>query len=70
MIDAGSGYALGTPDYKYGLRVLVLGITAAPQWTETQRGLDIGGLKAFGYDMPYVPIGTYVKPMSVIHEYS
>ena len=35
-------------DYKYGLRVLVVAVTAAPQWTDTQRGLDIGSLTAFG----------------------
>ena len=70
VVDAGSGYALGTPDYKYGLKVLVLGITAAPQWTDTQRGLDIGALPAFGYDIPYRPIGTYVKPLSVIEEFA
>ena len=70
VLDSQSGAALGTPDYKYGLRVLVLGITAAPQWTETQRGLDLGALPAFGYDLPYVPIGRYIRPRSVIEEYS
>lgn len=48
VLDAQSGSALGTPEYKYGLRVLVLGITAAPQWTNTQRGLELGGPSAFG----------------------
>lgn len=48
VLDAQSGSALGTPQYKYGLRVLVLGITAAPQWTNTQRGLELGGPSAFG----------------------
>jgi len=48
VLDAQSGAALGTPQYKYGLRVLVLGITAAPQWTNTQRGLELGGPSAFG----------------------
>jgi hypothetical protein len=56
-------------DYKYGLRVLIVAVTAAPQWTDTQRGLDIGSLSAFGYDIPYAPIGGYVKPVSVIREY-
>lgn len=56
-------------DYKYGLRVLIVAVTAAPQWTDTQRGLDIGALPAFGYDLPYIPIGEYVKPVSVIKEY-
>lgn len=70
IIDAQNGVALGTPEYKYGLRVLVLGITAAPQWTSTQRGLDLGSLTAFGYDEPYVPLGEYVQPRSVIEEFA
>ena len=57
-------------DYKYGLRVLVVGITAAPQWTATPRGLEIGALPAFGYDLPYRPLGKYVQPRSVIEEYA
>ncbi|KAH7926166.1 hydantoinase [Leucogyrophana mollusca] len=70
VLDAQSGSALGTPQYKYGLRVLVLGITAAPQWTETERGLDLGGPRAFGYnEIPYIPLGVYSKPRSVIEEY-
>jgi len=70
VLDAQNGLALGTPEYKYGQRVLVLGITAAPQWTSTKRGLELGALPAFGYDLPYEPLGTYVQPESVIKEYS
>ncbi|WRT68137.1 uncharacterized protein IL334_005112 [Kwoniella shivajii] len=70
VLDAQNGTALGTPEYKYGLRVIVIGITAAPQWTDTPRGLELGALPAFGYDIPYSPLGTYVKPLSVIEEYS
>ncbi|KAF8438026.1 hydantoinase [Boletus edulis BED1] len=71
VLDAQSGSALGTPQYKYGLRVLVLGITAAPQWTSTQRGLELGGPSAFGFpDTPYKPLGVYCKPRSVIEEYA
>jgi DUF917 family protein len=70
VLDAQTGHALGTPDYKYGLRVLVIGVTAATQWTDTPRGLELGALGAFGYDgIPYEPIGVYVKPKSVIEEY-
>ena len=47
-----------------------MGVTAATQWTDTPRGLEIGALPAFGYDLPYVPLGKYVKPRSVIEEYS
>ncbi len=69
VLDAQNGLALGTPEYKYGQRVLVLGITAAPQWTSTKRGLELGALPAFGYDVPYTPLGEYVEPVSVIAEY-
>jgi DUF917 family protein len=48
VVDAGNGRALGTQDYKYGLRVTVVGITAAPQWTSTERGLKLGGPASFG----------------------
>lgn len=43
-----NGAALGTPEYRYGLKVLVLGVTAAPQWTDTPRGLELGDTRAFG----------------------
>jgi hypothetical protein len=87
VIDAQDGSALGTPDYKYGLRVVVIGVTASPRWTDTPRGLEIGDLRAFGCvldivnfcahsdrrdsydDIPYEPLGVYVKPRSVIEEY-
>ncbi|KAL7424492.1 hypothetical protein Q5752_000176 [Cryptotrichosporon argae] len=70
VIDAQSGAALGTPDFKYGLRVLIVCVTAAPQWTDTPRGLALGALPAFGFDAPYEPIGKYAEPRSVIEEYS
>ncbi|KAF8839162.1 putative hydantoinase [Paxillus ammoniavirescens] len=71
VLDAQNGSALGTPQYKYGLRVLVLGITAAPQWTDTQRGLELGGPSAFGFpDIQYTPLGVYCTPRSVIEEYA
>ncbi|OCF60802.1 hydantoinase [Kwoniella mangroviensis CBS 10435] len=70
VLDAQNGTALGTPEYKYGQRVIVIGITAAPQWTDTPRGLELGSLTAFGYDLPYKPLGTYVKPRSVTEEYA
>ncbi|EJT98542.1 hydantoinase [Dacryopinax primogenitus] len=75
VIDAQNGAALGTPDYKYGLRVIVLGVTAAPQWTDTERGLEIGDCRAFGYvlrpfpEVKYVPLGKYIQPKSVIEEF-
>lgn len=69
ILDNGSGRALGVPEFKYGYRVTVIGITCSPRWTETSFGIEIGGPKAFGYDNPYEPLGVYVEPRSVIEEY-
>ena len=49
ILDSGNGRNLGTAEYKYGQRVLVLGVTAAPQWTDTERGLQMGDLRSFGW---------------------
>ncbi|KAF4809915.1 putative D-/L-hydantoinase subunit A [Colletotrichum siamense] len=70
ILDNESGRALGVPEFKYGYRVTVIGITCSPRWTETQAGLDIGGPRAFGYDLDYKPLGKYVEPRSVIQEYT
>ncbi|KAK3948381.1 hypothetical protein QBC32DRAFT_381448 [Pseudoneurospora amorphoporcata] len=70
VIDAQSGEAVGTPEYRYGLLVIVLGIAASDKWTGSQRGIDLGGPKAFGFDhLKYEPLGTFVKPVSVIDEF-
>ncbi|VDB97465.1 unnamed protein product [Peniophora sp. CBMAI 1063] len=69
VCDAASGEALGTSDYRYGLHVFVLGITGSDKWTSTPRGIDIGGPRAFGFDLEYKPLGVFVPPMSVIDEY-
>ncbi|OJD31999.1 hydantoinase protein [Diplodia corticola] len=69
-IDAQNGEAIGTPEYRYGLLVVVLGITASDRWTSTPRGVELGGPKAFGLDdLVYKPIGRFEKPRSVIEEY-
>ncbi|KAI1415888.1 DUF917-domain-containing protein [Hypoxylon sp. FL1857] len=69
VIDAQNGEAIGTPEYRYGLLVIVLGITASERWT-SERGLEIGGPKAFGMDhLKYKPLGKFVKPTSVIDEF-
>ncbi|KAL4067052.1 hypothetical protein V8B97DRAFT_2025339 [Scleroderma yunnanense] len=71
LLDAQNGSALGTQEYKYGLRVVVVGIVGAPQWTSTLRGMEVGGPGAFGFhEVPYVPLGVYAKPRSVIKEYA
>ncbi|KAK8188343.1 hypothetical protein IWZ00DRAFT_576569 [Phyllosticta capitalensis] len=70
VLDTSSGRGLGVPEFRYGLRVTVLGITASPQWTSTDMGIAIGGPKAFGYDLEYQALGDYVEPKSVIEEYA
>lgn len=47
VLDAQDGSALGTQDYRYGLRVHVVALVASPQWTQG-KGLENGGPKAFG----------------------
>ena len=70
VLDAQNGEALGTQDYRYGLPVGVIGITASDKWTSTARGLEIGGPKGFGFDdLEYKPLGKFCKPRSVIDEY-
>ncbi|TEA17864.1 hypothetical protein C8034_v012022 [Colletotrichum sidae] len=67
VIDAQNGEALGMQEYRYGLLVVVLGITASEKWTSTARGIEIGGPKGFGMDdLEYVPLGKFTKPRSVI----
>jgi DUF917 family protein len=69
VIDAQNGEAIGTPEYRYGLLVQVLGFTASERWT-SPRGIEIGGPKAFGLDhLGYKSLGRFVKPISVIDEY-
>ncbi|KAI4844819.1 DUF917-domain-containing protein [Aureobasidium sp. EXF-8846] len=71
VIDAQSGEAIGTPEYRYDLLVTVIGITASDKWTSTPRAIEIGGPTAFGLtDIEYKPLGKFVKPVSVIDEYS
>ncbi|KAK1598889.1 uncharacterized protein LY79DRAFT_586419 [Colletotrichum navitas] len=70
VIDAQNGEAIGTQEYRYGLLVVVLGITASEKWTSTARGIEIGGPKGFGMDdLEYVPLRKFKKPRSVIEEF-
>lgn len=69
VIDAQNGEAIGTPEYRYGLLVLVIGITASERWT-SPKGIEIGGPNAFGlHHLTYKPLGKFVKPVSVIDEF-
>ena len=69
VLDSQSGRAVGVPEYRYGLRVTVIGMTGSPRWTDTEKGLAIGGPRAFGYDVEYRPLGVYVEPRSVLEEF-
>lgn len=51
LLDAEDGRALGTQDYRYGLRVHVVALVGSPQWTKGE-GLKNGGPEAFGYVSP------------------
>ncbi|RSM15657.1 hypothetical protein CEP52_000750 [Fusarium oligoseptatum] len=71
LIDAQSGEAVGTPEYRYGLLVVVLGIAASDRWTSSERGIEIGGPKGFGFDhLKFEPLGKYTEPKSVIDEFN
>lgn len=70
VIDAETGAGLGTPEYKYGLKVVIIAIAASPRWTDTERGLEIGGPGSMGFEnIEYKPIGKYSKPRSVIEAF-
>lgn len=47
MIDTQSGQAIGVPEFKYGLRVIVIGIAGSDLWSDCEKSRDLGGLKAF-----------------------
>lgn len=71
VIDAQNGEAIGTPEYRYGLLVTVLGIAASDRWTGSERGIEIGGPEGFGiHHLKYQPLGKFVKPVSVIDEFN
>jgi DUF917 family protein len=70
VLDAETAQGLGTPDYKYGLKVVVIAVTASPRWTDTARGLELGGPASMGFpEIEYAPVGKYCTPGSVIDMY-
>ncbi|KZT10328.1 DUF917-domain-containing protein [Laetiporus sulphureus 93-53] len=70
VVDSQNGAALGTPDYRYGLRVTVIAMAAEPKWTTTPEGLACGGPSAFGlYDLPFTPIAQYKEPSGVVAQF-
>ncbi|WP_432838606.1 DUF917 domain-containing protein [Dactylosporangium sp. CA-092794] len=54
IIDAETGHAISTESLRYGQRVAVLAWACDPIW-RTERGLELAGPRAFGYDLPYTP---------------
>lgn len=62
------GGAIGSQDLRYGLRVNVIGLPAHPLW-KTEKGMPVGGPEAFGLKMPFVGVGEYTEPRSVIEEF-
>ena len=63
------GFAIGSPELRYGLRVHVIGMPAHELWTGTEAGLKVGGPEFFGLDMKWTSIGKYQAPKSVIDEF-
>ena len=55
ILDAVSGEAIGTETIRYGQRVAIVSLAAAPVLT-TDEGLAYVGPRAFGYDMDYVAL--------------
>ncbi|KAL4758794.1 uncharacterized protein BDW70DRAFT_169933 [Aspergillus foveolatus] len=71
VLDAETGAGLGTPEYKYGLKVMIIAIAASPRWTDTPRGMALGGPGSMGFEeIEYVPIGKYRKARSVIDAFA
>jgi DUF917 family protein/N-methylhydantoinase A/oxoprolinase/acetone carboxylase beta subunit len=70
VLDAETGYGLSIADYKYGLKVVIIAMAASPRWTDTARGIELGGPASMGFEkVDYRPVGVYSRPRSVIEEY-
>lgn len=59
IVTDDTGEPISTEVLRYGMRVAVLGIPAAPQ-LKTMRALDVVGPSAFGYDVPFKPLPGHV----------
>lgn len=55
VCDTQTGRAVHTERLRYGQRVTVIAFPCDPIW-RTERGLELAGPRAFGYDLDYVPI--------------
>jgi uncharacterized protein len=56
LVDTDRGEPITTEVVRYGLRATVLGMPAPPQLT-TEQALQHVAPAAFGYDLPYIPLG-------------
>lgn len=54
IVDAETGHAISTEMLRFGQRVAILSWACDPLW-RTERGLEIAGPAAFGYEIPYKP---------------
>ncbi|MGE5226803.1 MAG: DUF917 domain-containing protein [Planctomycetaceae bacterium] len=57
VLDTQTGRAVHTERLRYGQRVSVVAFPCDPIW-RTERGLQLAGPRAFGYDLDYVPVET------------
>jgi uncharacterized protein len=55
VLDSESAEAISTERLRYGQRVTAIAFPCDPIW-RTERGLELGGPRHFGYDFDYVPV--------------
>ena len=55
IVTEDQGQSVATELLRYGTRVAVLGVPAAPQ-LKTERALDVAGPRGCGYDVGFVPL--------------
>ncbi|KAH8172487.1 hydantoinase/oxoprolinase domain-containing protein [Sarocladium implicatum] len=68
ILDVSTGEAIGTQEYRYGIKVVVIVMAPHPVWT-TERGLKIAGPAAFELKHEYKSSLKYSKPRGVIEEF-
>jgi DUF917 family protein len=64
VLDSETADAVPTELLRYGQRVTVIGFPCDPIW-RTDRGLELAGPRAFGYDLDYTPIEELHAPAQV-----
>jgi hypothetical protein len=55
VLDSETADAIVTERIRYGQRVTVIAFGCDPVW-RTERGIEVAGPRAFGYDFDYVPV--------------